>query len=156
MSARRVPFDAPSPVERVFNRLFGVLVGLGLGLPHNYLLEVRGRRSGRRYSTPVDVLSHDGKRFLVAGRGETQWVRNARVSGEVTLRRGGRRAVCRLRAVPDDAKPEILKAYVDRFRLTVQRYFPVAAGSPAREFAPLAGRYPVFELIPGEPATGPG
>ena len=38
-------FAAPSPVERLFNRVFGLLVGLGLGLPHNYLLEVRGRRS---------------------------------------------------------------------------------------------------------------
>jgi deazaflavin-dependent oxidoreductase (nitroreductase family) len=156
MTEERVPFEAPSPVERLFTRLFGMLVGLGLGLPHNYLLEVRGRRSGRRYSTPVDILSHDGRRFLVAGRGETQWVRNARVSGEVTLRRGARRTAFRLRAVPDDAKPEILKAYVDRFRLTVQRYFPVRAGSPAREFTPLARRYPVFELIPAEPSSGSG
>jgi hypothetical protein len=41
----------------------------------------------------------------------------------------------------------ILKAYLDRFKLTVQRYFPVAAGSPMADFEPLAARYPVFELL---------
>src|SRR5206468_3169637 len=74
MSAKATRFDAPSPFERVFSRLFGMLVGLGLALPHNYLLQVRGRKSGRLYSTPVDVLEHGGRRFLVAGRGETQGV----------------------------------------------------------------------------------
>ena len=145
-------FAAPSPVERLFNRAFGLLVGLGLGLPHNYLLEVRGRRSGRPYSTPVDVLEHGGRRFLVAGRGETQWVRNARASGQVTLRRGIRREECRLRALSDQEKPEVLKAYLDRFKTTVRRYFPIPAGSPVERFAPVAAGYPVFELL-AEKAT---
>ena len=136
--------------ERIFNRVFGTLVGLGLGLPHNYQLQVRGRKSGRLYSTPVDVLEHGGRRFLVAGRGETQWVRNARASGRVTLRKGTRRAECRLRALSDREKPEVLKAYLDRFKMTVQRYFPLPAGSPAEEFAAVAANHPVFELVPEE------
>ena len=74
-------YNRPNFVEHLFNRLFGVLVGLGLGLPHNYLLVVRGRKSGRSYSTPVNVLSYSGKRFLIAGRGYTPWVRNALASG---------------------------------------------------------------------------
>jgi hypothetical protein len=53
-----------------------------------------------------------------------------------------------VRVIADDDKPEILKAYLDRFTLTVQRYFPISAGSPAEAFRPLAGRYPVFELTP--------
>ena len=148
MMDQKIHFIAPSPVERFFSRVFGILVGLGLGLPHNYQLQVRGRRSGRLYSTPVDVLIHGGRRFLVAGRGETQWVRNARVTGQVTLRKRGRREELRVRALPDVEKPEVLKAYLDRFKLTVQRYFLLQAGSPAGAFAPLAARYPVFELIP--------
>src|SRR5438046_4523350 len=110
MSAKATRFDAPSPFERVFSRLFGMLVGLGLALPHNYLLQVHGRKSGRLYSTPVDVLEHGGRRFLVAGRGETQWVRNARASGQVTLRKGLRGEACRLRALSDAEKPEVLNA----------------------------------------------
>ena len=144
-------FNAPTRFERLFSRLFGMLVGLGLGLRHNYLLEVRGRRSGRLHATPVDVLDQGGRRFLVAGRGETQWVRNARASGRVVLRKGRRSEEFRVRELPDAEKPEVLKAYLDRFKLTVQRYFPVAAGSPAAAFAPLAGRYPVFELTPALP-----
>jgi deazaflavin-dependent oxidoreductase (nitroreductase family) len=141
-------FDQPRALERLFTRLFGVLVGLDLGLPHNHLLQVRGRKTGRLYSTPVDVLTRAGRRFLVAGRGETQWVRNALAAGGVSLKKGRRSEAFELRAIPDEEKPEILKAYLDRFALTVQRYFPVPAGSPTDVFRPLAARYPVFELIP--------
>ena len=141
-------FEAPSGGERIFNRAFGLLVGLGLGLRHNHLLQVRGRTTGRVYSTPVNVLERNGKRWLVAPRGRTQWVRNAEAAGEVILRKGWRRQRVRVRPVPDSEKPEILSAYLDRFKLTVQRYFPLRAGSPPTEFAPIAGRYPVFELSP--------
>jgi hypothetical protein len=81
-------FRRATPIERMFNRAFGLVVGLGFGLPHNYLLEVRGRKTGRIYATPVDVLDLGGRRFLVAPRGQTQWVRNAEVAGEVTLKKG--------------------------------------------------------------------
>jgi deazaflavin-dependent oxidoreductase (nitroreductase family) len=127
--------------------VFGALVGLGLGLRHNYLLEVRGRTSGRTFATPVNVLTLDGHRFLVAPRGETQWVRNARAAGRVSLKRGRSREVFTLRELADDEKPEILRQYLDSFKTTVQRYFPVPAGSPAAAFRPLTARYPVFELM---------
>ena len=147
-----VTYLKPTAIERLFSRAFGLLLRFGLGLPHNYLLEVRGRKSGRLYSTPVDLFDDRGRRFLVSGRGNTQWVRNALAAGRVTLRKGGKRQDFTVRAVPDAEKPEILKGYVERFKLTVQRYFPVPAGAPAADFAPIAGRYPVFELIP---ASGP-
>lgn len=87
--------------------------------------------------------------MLVAGRGSTQWVRNAVASGTVSFKKGWRFEEFRIYAVPDEEKqPEILKAYLDRFNLTVQRYFPVPAGSPAESVRPFAARYPVFELMP--------
>jgi deazaflavin-dependent oxidoreductase (nitroreductase family) len=150
MKAEVSGFQKPSPLERFFSRAFGVLVGLGLGLPHNHLLQVRGRKSGRIYSTPVDLLQFKGARFLVAPRGRTQWVRNAEAAGEVTLKKGWRRRQFRLRPLTAEEKLEVLKAYLDRFRPTVQRYFPVPAGSPAQAFADVAGNYPVFELLPAE------
>lgn len=139
-------FLAPGPLERLFNRVFGLLVGLGLGLGHNYLVETKGRRTGRSHATPINVLEMEGRRLLVAPRGRTQWVRNAEAVGEVTLRRGRRRQRFRLRALPDAEKPPILREYLDRYRPTVQRYFPVPAGSPPSAFAGVASRYPVFEL----------
>ncbi len=140
-------FQKPTAVERVFNRCFGFLVGLGLGLKHNYLLQVRGRKSGKLYSTPIDLLRIDGRRFLVAPRGRTQWVRNAEAAGEVTLKKGGFQQNFRLRAVPDADKPPYLKAYLDSFKTTVQRYFPVPASSDAKAFSGIAANYPVFELV---------
>lgn len=141
-------FLRPSALERAFNRFFGVLVGLGLGLPHNYLLQVRGRTTGRVFATPVNVLDFAGRRYLVAGRGRTQWVRNAEVAGEVTLKRGATAAPFRLRVVPHEEKLPILAAYLERYKLTVQRYFPVRAGASPEAFAEVADRYPVFELRP--------
>jgi deazaflavin-dependent oxidoreductase (nitroreductase family) len=141
-------FQRPNRFERLFNRAFGLLVHAGFGFSHNYVLQVRGRKSGKIQSTPVDLLLHNQKWFLVAPRGFTQWVRNARVSGEVILKKGTKHEAFFLRVVPDPEKPEILKAYLDRFRRTVQRYFPVSAGSPAESFVPFAARYPTFELFP--------
>jgi deazaflavin-dependent oxidoreductase (nitroreductase family) len=145
-------FDPPSPLDRFINRAFGFLVKLGFGLSHNYLLEVRGRKSGNIYSTPVNLLELAGKRYLVAPRGYTQWVKNVLAGGEATLMKRGRREKFRFRAIPDEAKAEILKAYLDRFKLTVQRFFSIPAGSPAQSFQPLAARYPVFEIIPNAQA----
>jgi deazaflavin-dependent oxidoreductase (nitroreductase family) len=118
-----------------------------MGFSYNYLLEVRGRKSGKIYSTPIDLLELDGKKFLVAPRGRTQWVRNAEAAGEVTLKKGSRRQKFHLRPIPDTEMPSILKAYLDTFKREVQRYFPVAAGSPVEEFTRLAGSYPAFELL---------
>jgi len=125
------------------------VVGMGLGFSYNYLLQVRGRKSGKLYATPINLLEIHGKRFLVAPRGRTQWVRNAEAAGEVTLKKGSSSQRFRLRPVAETEKPEILKAYLDNFKSEVQRYFPVAAGSPVESFVELAGSYPVFELLAG-------
>ncbi len=140
-------FQKPTAIESAFNRFFGFLVGLGLGTKHNYLLQVRGRKSGKLYSTPIYLLEIDGRRILVAPRGQTQWVRNAEAAGEVTLKRGSFNRTFRLRAIPDSDKPQYLKVYLDSFKTTVQRYFTVPAGSDVQAFAGIAANYPVFELV---------
>jgi hypothetical protein len=140
-------FMQPTVLDRIINRAFGFMVKLGFGLSHNFLLEVRGK-SGRIYSTPVNVLEYKGKKYLVAPRGDTQWVRNVAVTQKATLVKGAKRENVRLRPLADEAKAEILKAYLDRYKLTVQRYFPIPAGSPLKEFEPLIGQYPVFEITP--------
>jgi hypothetical protein len=144
-------FREPSPLERVFNRAFAALVGLGVAPRDYYVLQVKGRKSGRVYGTPVSLVSLHGVRFLVAPRGRTQWVRNAEASNEIVLKRGASRARFRLRALADADKPPVLLAYLERYGSVVQRYFPVPAGSPPRAFAGIADRYPVFELLsPGD------
>jgi deazaflavin-dependent oxidoreductase (nitroreductase family) len=141
-------FRAPSALERLLNRAFGFVVGMGWGFSYNYLLQVRGRKSGNLYSTPVNLLEIGGKKFLVAPRGRTQWVRNAEAAGEIGLKKGSARQQFRLRPLAGEEKWQILKAYLDTFQREVQRYFPVPAGSPVEAFAPLAEAYPAFELRP--------
>jgi deazaflavin-dependent oxidoreductase (nitroreductase family) len=145
MPAERI-YEEPSSFEQTFNRMFGFLAGLGIAPSYIYLLEVRGRKSGKRYSTAVNLVDHAGKRFLVAPRGRTQWVRNAEAAGEVTLKRGSRSRF-RLRTLADSEKPEILKKYLSDYKGAVQRFFPIPPNSPPESFAQIASGYPVFELI---------
>jgi len=147
MSSGATPgFDQPTMLQTAFNRLFGFLVGLGIGPHYAYLLQVRGRKSGRLYSTPVSLVTLGDQRYLVAPRGRTQWSRNADAAGEIALKRGSHRESFRLKAVPDAAKPPILKIYLDSYKTAVQRFFPVPAGSNVEAFVPIAANYPVFEL----------
>ena len=147
MGAEKPYFLRPSAFERMANRAVGILLRLGIGLGNSYVLEVRGRRSGNVYSTPVSLLEYRNRRYLVAPRGETSWVRNARATGEVSLLRRGVRERYSVREVPVEERPVLLKEYLERFALAVQRYFPIPKGAPADSFAGIAARYPVFELI---------
>jgi deazaflavin-dependent oxidoreductase (nitroreductase family) len=140
-------YEAPSSGEKLFNRLFGFLAGMGIAPSFIYLLEVKGRKSGKIYSTAVNLLEINGKHFLVAPRGRTQWVRNAEAAGEVTLKRGARRRF-RLRPLNDSEKPQVLKTYLTNYKSAVGKFFPIAPGAPIEEFAKIAAGYLVFELLP--------
>jgi deazaflavin-dependent oxidoreductase (nitroreductase family) len=148
METKPPEFRAPNAAEAFFNRAFGFLVGLGIGPKFIYLMQVRGRKTGKIYSAPVNMMDLGGKLYLVAPRGRANWVRNAEAAGEVTLKRGSSRKRFALQAIPDGAKPEILKEYLDRYQSAVKKFFPVAPGSPVEAFRGIAGNYPVFELVP--------
>ena len=138
----------PGAFERIFGRTLVLLVWIGVIRGHFYVLEVRGRRSGRTISVPVDPLDFEGRRYLVSARGETNWVRNARTAGGVVLARAMRRHRYAVRELPPSMRPPVLKAYLDRFASEVQRFFPVPKGSAVEAFNDLAPRYPVFDLQP--------
>ena len=138
----------PGAVEHIFGQLLAFLVRVGVIRAHFYVLEVRGRKSGKTISLPVDPLDLGGKRYLVCARGESNWVRNARTASEVVLARARRRRRYAVRELPVSMRPPVLKAYLDRFASEVQRFFPVPKGSAVEAFNDLAPRYPVFELQP--------
>ena len=146
----------PGTLDRIFGRALVFLIRIGLVRGHFYVLEVRGRNSGRTISLPVDPLDLDGQRYLVCDRGNSNWVRNARTAGEVVLVRAVRRCRYLARELPPDMRPPILKAYLDRFAGEVQRFFPVPKGSPVEAFNDLAPRYPVFALQPLDETRAPG
>jgi deazaflavin-dependent oxidoreductase (nitroreductase family) len=138
----------PGAVEGSFGRALVFLIRIGLVRGHFYVLEVRGRKSGRTISLPVDPLDLDGQRYLVCARGNANWVRNARAAGEVVLVRAMRRRSYAARELSPEMRPPVLKAYLDRFAGEVQRFFPVPKGSAVELFNDLAPRYPVFALQP--------
>ena len=135
-----------TPVLRIVNRLMIALVRLGLGPRRTHLLTVRGRKSGREYTTPVSLVMDGERRWLVAPYGEVGWVKNARAAGQVTLARGGRRETLRIHpAAPAEAAP-VLKAYVAREPIT-QPYFDAQPDAPLSAFEAEADRHPVFLLV---------
>ena len=138
----------PGIIDRIFGKTLALLVRIGLIRGHFYVLEVRGRKTGKPISLPVDPLDLNGKRYLVCARGESNWVRNARAAGEVALARAMRRHRYAVRELSLNERPPVLKAYLDRFAREVQRFFPVPKGSAVEAFNDLALRYPVFELQP--------
>lgn len=130
---------------RLVNRAFAVMTRLGLGKPYRHILTVPGRRSGTPHSTPVDVMARDGERWLVAAYGTTNWVRNARAAGLVTLRRGGRSETVQVTELdPSDSAP-VLRQYLREVPVT-RPYFAVTADSPDEEIIADAPRHPVFRL----------
>jgi hypothetical protein len=150
--------NAPSYLRPgTLDRTLVLLVWIGLIRGHFYVLEVRGRTTGRTISLPVDPLDFEGRRYLVCARGNSNWVRNAHAAGEVALVSAMRRRRYAARELSPSLRPPVLKAYLDRFAGEVQRFFPVPKGSPVEAFKELASRYPVFELQPlDETAHGTG
>jgi deazaflavin-dependent oxidoreductase (nitroreductase family) len=143
-------FEKPTAFDRFFNRCVGVLLTVGLAPAYMRRLEVRGRKSGRIFTTPVNLLEMNGRRYLVAVRGETAWVRNVRVSGRLTLRRGSRAEQLTVREIADDDKPPMLKEFLERYASQVQRFYPVQKGAPLEAFRAMAPGSPVFELVAAE------
>jgi deazaflavin-dependent oxidoreductase (nitroreductase family) len=134
--------------RRIFNGLVAAATRLGLSVWGSRVLQVRGRTSGELRTNPVNLLSFDGNRYLVAPRGETQWVRNLRAaSGEGALRLGRHREAFRATEMADDAKVDVLRAYLRRWKAEVGVFFDgVGPDSPDEEVARIAPNHPVFRI----------
>jgi deazaflavin-dependent oxidoreductase (nitroreductase family) len=133
-------------VRRLGNVFIAPLARLGLAGKRTHVLTVPGRRSGRRYSTPVQLVLGDEASWLVAPYGEREWVKNARAAGRVDLTRAGRTTSYRVEEVgPEEAAP-VLREYL-RTTPIVKPYFDVDAADPLEAFAAEASRHPVFRLV---------
>jgi deazaflavin-dependent oxidoreductase (nitroreductase family) len=134
---------------RVFNPVVGRLSRWGIGLKGAAVLEVVGRRSGEPRTTPVNPLTLDGERYLLAPRGETEWVRNIRVAGGgVLITRRGREAFTVVE-VADEAKIPIIRAYLKAWAWEVGAFFEgLSASSDDATVLAAAGGFPVFRVLP--------
>ena len=131
--------------KNVFNRAVAVMTRLGVSVWGSRVLRVRGRKSGDWHTTPVNLLTHEGKKYLVAPRGHTHWVRNIRASGEGELVLGGKAQSIKVGEIPDDQKVPILRDYLKRWAFEVGMFFGgVSANSSDEELRRIAPDHPVF------------
>ena len=134
--------------RHVFNRAIAGLTRLGISVAGSRELRVRGRTSGEWRTVPVNLLTIDGTRYLVAPRGTTQWVRNLRAAGDGELRVGRRTEPFRAVELTDDnAKAPVLREYVRRWGWELGSFFEgVGKDATDDDIARIAPGFPVFEV----------
>lgn len=140
-------YDVPGPAARVLNTAIRWLAERGVSIQGSTALRVRGRTSGVPRQVVINLLTVDGRDYLVSPRGNTQWARNVRAAG--TVETGPRRHPRRRTAVEisDDAKPDVLRPYLDRWFWQVKGHIggltPTSTEEKVRTVAPSI---PVFAL----------
>jgi deazaflavin-dependent oxidoreductase (nitroreductase family) len=141
-------FQQPGWFTRnVFNKTVAGLTAMGISLMGSRVLEVKGRKSGEWRTTPVNLLEVDGRRYLVAPRGNTQWVRNVRAAGGGRLKLGRKTEDFKATEVLDDSRATLLRAYLRKWKWEVGAFFDgVGPDSSDSELLAIAPKHPVFEL----------
>ena len=128
----------PTGVDRVFNKTVGALTRAGISVYGSRVLAVRGRKSGEWRTTPVNPLTVNGQRYLVAPRGQAQWVRNMRAAGCGELRVGRRAEPFTATELADADKPPVLREYLRKWGWEVG---PVLRGRRQGRERRAAGRH---------------
>ena len=124
----------PLFVRHIFNP-----IAMRFGIGGSQALTVTGRRTGKRHRVPVIPVSHEGSRYLVSPRGETDWVRNLRIAGHGDLAGRGEHVLFRAIEIPAEDRPDIIAAYRAVAGRAVKSFF---------EALPDAGDHPVFRIDP--------
>jgi deazaflavin-dependent oxidoreductase (nitroreductase family) len=135
--------------KHVFNNLVAGATRLGVSVWGSRVLEVRGRKTGEPRQTPVNLLTFGDGTYLVAPRGEAQWVRNVRAAGgRLDLLLGRRRTHYTATELSDQAKVPVLRAYLERWKAEVGVFFDgVGPTSTDEEIAAIAEKHPVFAIV---------
>jgi deazaflavin-dependent oxidoreductase (nitroreductase family) len=133
--------------KNVFNRVVAVFTRAGISVWGSRVLEVPGRKTGEPRRTPVNLLTFEGQRYLVAPRGHTQWVRNLRVSGSGRLWLGRKSEEFTAAELPDAEKSELLRAYLRKWKWETGQFFGgVGPDAPEEEIRRIAPDHPVFRI----------
>jgi deazaflavin-dependent oxidoreductase (nitroreductase family) len=133
--------------RNVFNKAIAGLTKAGISVAGSRVLEVKGRKSGEWRRTPVNLLDFDGDRYLVAPRGNTQWVRNMRAAGGGRLALGRRTEDFRATAIPPADAAPLLRAYLKKWKWEVGAFFDgVGPDSTDDELRRIAPDHPVFKV----------
>jgi deazaflavin-dependent oxidoreductase (nitroreductase family) len=139
---------------KVANPVIVALQRRGLAVGTMHVLTAPGRKSGKPRTTPVSPLTVDGRRYIIAGLEEADWVKNARASGWALLARGRKEQRVGLAELPVEERALILRAFPREIPHWVQFFRQLHGVSAApEEFAALAPRCPVFRVEEWRPAA---
>lgn len=105
-----------------------------------HTLEVERRKSLAPQRTPVVPVEVDGETHLVSPYGESDWVRNVRAAGRLTLTQRGRTTAYRPVELAVDERAPVIAAWRRKAGWTVRIYW-VLRPDPAD--------HPVFRLLRG-------
>jgi hypothetical protein len=143
-----VRYDRPNAAARRFNEAVRWLAEAGISLAGTRALRIRGRKSGVLRTVVVNVLTVDGRDYLLSPRGNTQWARNARAAGVVETGPRWRRRQARIVEVADADKPDLLARYLDRWFWEVRGHVGgLTPDSTPEQVRAVAPSIPVFELV---------
>ena len=141
-------YDAPNLAARLFNDALRALADVGVSLAGTTAIRVRGRTTGKPRGVVVNLLTVDGRDYLVSPRGNTQWARNARAAGELEIGPRWRSRTVRLTEVGDGDKTDLLKRYLVRWFWEVKGHVGgLTPDSTDAEILSAAPSIPVFELL---------
>jgi len=143
-----VRYDEPNLAARAGNKVIRWLAEAGVSIAGTRALRVRGRKTGKLRGVVINLLSVDGRDYVVSPRGNTQWARNARAAGSVETGPRWRSREVRIAEVADDAKPQLLRRYLDRWYWEVKGHVGgLTPESTDDEMRAAAPSIPVFELL---------
>jgi hypothetical protein len=143
-----IRYDEPNRLARTINELFRWLAEAGIGLAGTRALRIRGRNTGKLRGVVINLMTVQGRDYVVSPRGNTQWVRNARAAGQVEMGPRWRSRDVQISEVADDAKPELLKVYLKRWYWEVKGHVGgLTPDSTDEQIRAVAPSIPVFELV---------
>jgi deazaflavin-dependent oxidoreductase (nitroreductase family) len=144
----------PTGIDRIFNSTVAALTKAGISMWGSRVLAVRGRKSGEWRTTPVNPVTVGGECYLVAPRGQGQWVRNLRVAGDGELRVGRRAETFTAAELADEDKLPVLRAYLTKWKWEVGRFFEgITPDSSDEELRAVAPGFPVFRVNKAVPRS---
>ena len=145
MTAR---YDEPNLAARAGNELIRWLAEAGISIAGTRALRVRGRKTGKRRGVVINLLTLDGRDYVVSPRGHCEPTACCRAAGAVEMGPRWRSRDVRIAEVADDAKPDLLKPYLDRWYWEVKGHVGgLTPQSSVDEMRAAAPAIPVFELL---------
>jgi deazaflavin-dependent oxidoreductase (nitroreductase family) len=139
-------YQETSRIDKLFNKAVGLIAGSRFAPGDLYLLVFYGRKTGNRYTTPVFMMRKGEINYLVAPRGETQWVKNVRKLNTLILKRGRNEQEYNATEVVDAKKAEILMKYYEKYQATVKPFFPEDIDNDLKGFEEISDNYPIFKI----------